>query len=320
VAICPVNVIGIEDGEPKLQGECIACGMCYNNCPRVGLDEKKIEEEFFGRSRNDEEQQIGVYINAYAVRALQDKVKEKSQDGGAVTAILTQFLDGEKKAAVVAINDPDAPWKPIPYVAENEEEILKGAGTKYTSSPTMLGVEEAVVEGKKSDVAVVGTPCQIRAIRKIESNRQGLLGRADYLAIGLFCMETFNQVDFYKYLEDNEIDVSKVTKFEIKSGQFIVHKGEEIVHKTKLGNLKELVRPCCEFCTDFSSEFSDLSVGNVGSPDGWSTVLVRSEKGEEALKSAEKSGLIEMKPLDEVKPGMSLVTRLAKIKKKASKN
>jgi len=40
------------------------------------------------------------------------------------------------------------------------------------------------------------------------------------------------------------------------------------------------VRTGCHFCTDFTSELADISVGMVGSPDGYSTVIVRSQKGE----------------------------------------
>jgi coenzyme F420 hydrogenase subunit beta len=54
----------------------------------------------------------------------------------------------------------------------------------------------------------------------------------------------------------------------------------------------------------------------VGSPDGFSTVLVRSKKGKDSLEAAEKLGLVEVKPLSDYQPGMSLVDKLADMKKK----
>ena len=39
---------------------------------------------------------------------------------------------------------------------------------------------------------------------------------------------------------------------------------------------------------DFTSELSDISVGSVGSEEGWSTIIVRTDKGLELLKNAEK--------------------------------
>ena len=54
----------------------------------------------------------------------------------------------------------------------------------------------------------------------------------------------------------------------------------------------------------------------MGSPDGYSTVLVRSTKGKAALDAAEKAGLVEVKPLSDYQPGMRLVDKLADMKKK----
>ena len=120
--------------------------------------------------------------------------------------------------------------------------------------------------------------------------------------------------------KSENVDASKVTKFEIKSGKFIAHRENEPPFEVKLGKVKHLVRPCCKVCKDFTSEFSDLSVGNVGSPDGWSTVLVRTEKGEKALKAAEKAGLIEVQPLEEGERGKNFVVKLSKIKREATTN
>ncbi len=80
--------------------------------------------------------------------------------------------------------------------------------------------------------------------------------------------------------------------------------------------MKELVRSCCHVCGDFTAEFADLSVGSVGSPDGWSTVIVRSQRGEQALEAAEKAGLIKIKPVEEGKSGLGIIKRLAKRKKR----
>jgi len=79
--------------------------------------------------------------------------------------------------------------------------------------------------------------------------------------------------------------------------------------------LNPYVLPACSKCQDFSVELSDMSIGAVGSPKGWTTVLLRSEFGEEVFKSALDEGVIESTPLSEVKPGISLVTKLSKMKK-----
>ena len=57
-------------------------------------------------------------------------------------------------------------------------------------------------------------------------------------------------------------------------------------------------------------------MGNVGSPNGWSTVIVRTDAGEEALRAAEKAGLVEVQPIEEGKRGLGIVVKLATMKRK----
>lgn len=320
-AVCPINSIELEEGRPKLVGLCIACGMCYNNCPQTEFDVGEMERRIFGRERTEDEAGTGVIRACYAVRAKEMETLEHCQDGGAVTAILTQFLADGGECAVVAGLEEERLWSPKPVVAISREEVLKGAGTKYTPSPSLLGVDSAVYEYDRDRLAVVGTPCQMRALRKIEFGdySEAKIGKAVSLNIGLFCMETFGYSSFMDFLKEEGVDASAVTKFDIKKGRFIAWSDGEAIYNVKLSKVKEIVRPCCGQCDDFAAEFSDLSIGNVGSPDGWSTVIVRTERGEVALRAAEKGGLIDVQPLDDVKPGLSMVIRLAGMKKKEAK-
>jgi coenzyme F420 hydrogenase subunit beta len=48
----------------------------------------------------------------------------------------------------------------------------------------------------------------------------------------------------------------------------------------KVSELEDAVRAVCTYCTDFTSRLADISVGSVGSPDGFSTIITRSKKGE----------------------------------------
>jgi len=320
-AVCPVISIELVEGTPKLVGLCTACGMCYNNCPQAEFEVEELEKQVFGRARKEDEAEIGVFMACYAVRAKDSDTLEKCQDGGAVTAILSKFLADGGECAVVAGLEEGRVWVPKPMVALSKEEVALGAGTKYTPSPTLVGVASAVNEYEKRRVAVVGTPCQMRALRKIETGvySDAKIREAADLAVGLFCMETFSHSSLMEFLEKEKVDASKVTKFDIKKGKFIAYQDGEAVYSVKLSRVKEHVRPCCHLCDDFAAEFADLSVGNVGSPDGWSTVVVRTERGEAALRAAEKGGLVEVKPLEEVKPGLKSVVKLAKMKKKKAK-
>jgi coenzyme F420 hydrogenase subunit beta len=309
VSVCPVDVISFVDGNPKLTGKCTTCGACYEACPRVEHDYGEIEAGALGRNRSADEAAHGTLLGAYAVRTLQPEVKEHAQDGGAVTSILISCLD-EGASAVVAGLDKEKVWSPVPVLARDNHTVIECAGTKYTSAPMLLAVKLAEKEGLKK-LAFVGTPCQIHALRRRQKNTS----KTDALALGLFCMETFNYDKLMAYLKDQSVDPENVKKFEIKGGKFIVHREGEPPFEAKIRKLKELSRTCCRVCLDYTSELADLSIGNVGSPDGYSTVLVRTQKGEAALRVAEKKGLIEVKSLKDYQPGISLVDRLSDMKK-----
>jgi coenzyme F420 hydrogenase subunit beta len=318
VAVCPVNSIEMEAGTPKLVGLCVACGMCHANCPSAEFDVAEMEKLVFGQTRGEEEADIGVHRVIHAVRAKDSAILEHAQDGGAVSALLKQFLSEGGDGAVVTGKEEESVWVAKPVVASSEQEVLGSSGTKYTSSPTLVGVSSAISEYAKEKLAVVGTPCQMRGLSKIVTGEfsDAKIRDAVDLKVGLFCMETFNHASFIEFLKNEGIDASEVDKFEIKSGRFIANKGGEEVYNVKLSKVKKLVRPCCHGCGDFSSEFADLSVGNVGSPDGWSTVIVRTQRGEDALKAVEEADLVEVKPVEEGKAWLGLIKRLAKKKRR----
>jgi coenzyme F420 hydrogenase subunit beta len=46
-------------------------------------------------------------------------------------------------------------------------------------------------------------------------------------------------------------------------------------------------------CPDFANEFADISAGGLGSPDGYTTVVVRTSLGQELYNGALQDGAIE---------------------------
>ncbi len=52
----------------------------------------------------------------------------------------------------------------------------------------------------------------------------------------------------------------------------------------------------CDECADFMGHAADISVGSVGSADGLSSVLIRSQEGLEAFSYVREQ--LEMRPLD----------------------
>lgn len=312
-ASCPVNALAIANEQPTLVGVCIACQVCYYQCPVIDFPTEDVERSIFGRTRREDEP-IGIYRSAYVARSKREDILRLCQDGGAVTSILVYALDSQLiDCAVVTDIEQVRPWKPKPVVALTSNEIVKRAGTKYSPSPTLIGLASAAQEYGMGKVAIVGTPCQVRAVRKMQASQMGArkLGGAVELTIGLFCLESYNYNKLHAFLDQEGVNLTEITRHAIKKGRFMVYRRGELVFSVPVKEIKHLARLGCEECSDFTAEFADLSVGGVGIPEGWSLVVARSERAERLLSGAQESGLLDLKPVTEAKPGLSSAIRLA---------
>jgi coenzyme F420 hydrogenase subunit beta len=141
-------------------------------------------------------------------------------------------------------------------------------------------------------VAMVGTPCQIHTIRKMQVLRIIPSDVIKY-SFGLFCMENFSFDDIQlKHLEKRYgFDLAQVSKVNVKEDFFIYLKNGRVIH-IPFAEIDSIARPACLVCPDFSAEFSDLSFGGLGSPDGYTTVLIRSERGKMVYRGALTAGYI----------------------------
>ena len=318
VASCPVYILQMQGEKPTMKGKCELCQVCYYSCSAAEFPRDEVEKTVFGRTRTTDEP-IGIYTTIVNARSRNAEILQRSQDGGVVTSILGYALEsGKVDAAVVTGIDKQVPWKSIPRVAVDYGDVLNGAGTKYTPAPTLIGLMSATQEYGKGKVAIVGTPCQIRSYRRMQTSPLGArkLASAVSLAIGLFCMESYRYDRFLgDYLRTKGVNVSKVSRFAIKKGKFRVTVDGQEVLTVPIKELDEFVRSSCKVCEDFTAEYADISVGGVGCPEGWCTAIARTTPGQEFLTEAEKNGWIELKPIDPSKYGMEQVIRLSASKK-----
>ena len=287
VAGCPVDALTGEYVDtkyvPSLTGKCIACGTCYAMCPRTSIMQDDI---------------IGEFTSVWKVRSLGD---HKRQDGGAVTTILGHLLDkNEIEAAVVAGQSDKLPWMPVATRVTTKDELLNSGGTVYTHAQVIQEMHNCFKENLSS-IGVVGTACNIDAIQRMQTHPGSYLNidsKTDVFKVSLFCMESFDYNGLFGFLKGEGIDIGKVDRFAITKGNFIVTIGEE-EKSWPVKDLDAIASSSCSYCTDLTGMNSDLSCGNIGSDDGWTTVLVRSKKGDKVLKAVIKEGLVEAEEIDE---------------------
>ena len=111
--------------------------------------------------------------------------------------------------------------------------------------------------------------------------------------VGLFCMENFSlDARSTKTLEKKlGIKLSEVAKLNIKEDVILTTAAGEVLH-LPFDAVDEIARPACMACFDFANDFADVSVGGLGSPDGYTTTVIRTGMGQKIYNGAKHARLL----------------------------
>ncbi len=299
---------------------CVQCYACERVCPI--LDGFPVDE--FSNIR---------FMKAGKSRTLH------GQDGAVVSQILKSLLEqGEIDCAIGIVRNDKWSTKVVTFT--RPEDVANASGTKYTYQPvvaTMRDIHRAYVNSaeaplispdgsmremergyidplnnilkKYKKVALVGVPCQVHGAHLFREN----FNRIE-LIIGLICMESFSEEIMFAEVIPKVmgLDIRDVVKMNFHKGKFIVDTNRE-TKEVPIKDVAPMARKGCHFCCDYTSYYSDITVGSVGSDDGWSTIFVRTEKGESYLNKVSEIEYSD-KPIS-----LDMVKKLADMKHKHNK-
>ena len=311
-----------REGVPEFADEekCLKCGICYLVCPQIKALDNDLKKKFYWRGP------VGPYRALRSAKTTNPKVASVATDGGVVTSLLMYALDrGLIDGAVVSRRT--GLFMREPAVATTDEELIEAAGShfdnisplgevgeSYTSFvPTVREVRKLRQRGL-TRVAFVGTCCQVYSLRKMQILHV-VPSDVVVLAIGLFCMENFSltKESFRELGGKLPVPLERVVKLNIKDDVIVTLDDGEAVH-LEFEMLDDIARPACFACTDFANEFADISCGGLGSPDGYTTVMVRTQAGERVYNGAKQKGFVqEMKFHDREESLLHRTTQMAKI-------
>ncbi|HDR74298.1 MAG TPA: hypothetical protein ENN85_10410 [Methanoculleus sp.] len=314
VAVCPADALFFppagEGGSPlspassgycKRETDGVPCGACYRACPRAG-------DRIPGRSLLGESRAVVAARAAFPV--------PRKQSGGAVTAILQSALEEGTIDAVVTVTADPWTLKPRSAVITDAGVLAAHAGSRYNwQVPLLAALKDAVVERKYRNIAVVGVPCAVQAARTIRESDLDLLrpfARSIRLIIGLFCTESF---DYARLVEgalrrDRRIEPWTVRRLDVKGALEATLEDGTIV-SIPLAELASCIPAGCTTCTDFAALDADISAGAVGSPEGLTTLIVRTPAGMGFVNRAIAAGALETSDEVALAPAERLAARKA---------
>jgi coenzyme F420 hydrogenase subunit beta len=326
VSFCSAGELNaLEIGENDLpryvnEDNCLKCGICYLICPQTDTLNAELQEKFGWKPP------IGDYQRITSAQTTNKQIMTVCTDGGVVTSLLLYLMERNLiNGAVVSRKMGRFARKAT--VARTYEELIEAAGStfsgslhleelggKYTTYTPILSTVKSLEKSYLRDIAIVGTPCQINAIRKMQC--LGVLpAHLIKYTIGLFCIENFSFDDVAREKLEKKLNINleDIVKLNIKD-DFIISLTNGVTIRVPLEEIHGVARSACLACRDFSNEYADISVGGLGSLDGYTTVLTRTELGASLYDEALRRGYIRERTFEEAEESRLDKTRmLAKI-------
>jgi coenzyme F420 hydrogenase subunit beta len=216
---------------------------------------------------------------------------EGVQDGGVVSALLISLLEaGEIDGALVARESESEPWKGEAFLARTPEEVRECAGSFYNQTLALAHVDFGGYDLPPNPrVAVVGTPCEIEGIQAMQA-RPWTWGSAQVeaiaLTIALLCTKSFNyeKLMLEEIQDKRDVNLDEVGRVDVMKGKLIVQDREgKTIFEEPIRDFHGAALKGCDECADFMGHAADISVGSVGSEDGYSSVLIRTQEGFDAF-------------------------------------
>ncbi len=308
--------LGIFVPEVKNESDDAVFEDAFSICPGKGYPIVKLAK-MFGNYEITEDVELGVSQGFFAAHSNDEEIKEKASSGGVMTAIANYLLEeGAVDGVIVTgIEYGENGPLPAPFIARTKADLLSAQGSKYCPSPSLLALKEVFETAGK--FALIGTPCQIAALRLMQEKNRELKDKV-VITIGNFCGGFRDFRDTKLLINRAGFETKNIAEFRYRGGgqpgyMFIKDKsGSEV--KLPYPGYARMTGICkyyrCRVCVDATAELADISCGDawidrfLTEPDNaWSLIISRSSKATTILDEMNKRGLLtrESVSIEEIK-------------------
>ncbi|MFX1571500.1 MAG: Coenzyme F420 hydrogenase/dehydrogenase, beta subunit C-terminal domain [Promethearchaeota archaeon] len=329
------NVIGFKEpfSPPEYinKDACLECGICYYLCPQTHILDDDLNKTYNFTDFNS--MPLGYFEDILSCQTTDPEFLKHGTDGGVVNTIINYLL--EKKlidGAIVA--KYQGPFSRESMFAEGKGDLIKASGTKLEISTQLDEIQRFCTytrsipqlnHYKFKKLAIVGTPCQIYTVRCMQN-----LGvtPSEYIEIclGLFCYHNFlfEKTQREKFEKTFNLKFENIKKINIKEDLILnlqYNKSKEKTLHIPFEQLTDYIRPPCHSCTDFTNIYADISFGGLGSPNKYTTVIPRTEKGKKLINKILDDKIIKCLDIDATAENKmkELITKFSRLKIKRGK-
>ena len=312
---------------------CSGCGLCHsaenvsciycNGFLRPSLENTNIDfcEKVCPASGKwlediDPNKRWGRFINVSLTWSSDEKLRFKASSGGTITAISEYLIKNKIVDEILHVGvSKFSQIKTEPTFSDNEEQLRKKTGSRYTASNPLIGLLQHISVNKK--YAVIGKPCDILTLRKYLNEHNELNENIVYL-ISFFCAGIPSENANKKLLQELGTNEENCKNLIYRGNGWpgfataTSYNGDKksMSYNDSWGTiLGRDINRLCRFCMDGIGEFADIACGDAwylnqdGSPDfnehsGRNVTFSRTEKGEWLLNMCIKDGAIVSEPYD----------------------
>lgn len=317
-SVCPKDAIELFPNEKsgfwevKMNGEkCVSCGLCLASCP--------VKEDVLPKADT-----LGAYKAIALCRSTDEAVRKNATSGGAVNSIIRYLIENGVADSVLCIKeDMTSPFETDAVIINKANCRLLSAdprdfASRYVSYPVLSKLKECT-----GRTAVVGTPCQIKALAEKDKNNE-------YIKIAIACSgaTSYKASEIIKERLANK-DYKLYYRGNGWPGYNTLTNGEDIKEKPhgksyfeKMFTSQIFRSRACRCCPSHFAQGSDLTFFDYWNREeikneklGNSACIIRTNNGKELFESA--SALNYVEKVKDISEADALKTQSAPLKYKS---
>lgn len=332
VPACPekrIRMVDVgDDGlRPRLDAAgCGACDECVKVCPGVGVDRGMMPEQ---ESATPELMEgWGPILELWEGFAADPDVRFQGSSGGMATALAAYCMEKGGMAGALHVGaDAEVAWRNTTRFSRSTAELIERTGSRYAPASPCDGL--AQIESADGECVFIGKGCDVAGARKAASRRPEPARKVG-AAIGIFCAGTPSTKATLDLLTRLGVDREGVDGIRYRGkgwpGYFTVtmrdgRPPKSIPYMEAWGFLQQYRPFRCYLCPDATAELADISCGDPWyrekkeDEQGFSLVLVRTERGRKIVRGAMEAGYV---VLERREPGVLVASQRGMLDKRGT--